>query len=62
MKRKMLPYGSLLKRVFNKYIPTRRGNNQIPKKQDKKNLKRAVKKSERQSVRKLIRSEVLQLC
>lgn len=59
MKRKILPYGSLLKRVRNKYIATRRVNNQIPKKQDKQNSKRAVKKSERQAVRAFIRDEVL---
>jgi hypothetical protein len=62
MKRKILPYGSLLKRVFNKYIPTKRGNTQFPKKQDKVNQKRAVKKSERQVVRKIIKNEVLQSC
>ncbi len=50
MKRKILPYGSLLKRVFGKYVP---------KKQDKQNSKRAVKKSERQAVRAFIRDEVL---
>ena len=59
MKRKILPHGSLLKRVRNKYIATRRVNNQIPRKQDKQNSKRAVKKSERQAVRAFIRDEVL---
>lgn len=59
MKRKILQYGSLLKRVFGKYVPTKRGNTQFPKKQDKQNSKRAVKKSERQAVRAFIRDEVL---
>ena len=49
MKRKILQYGSLLKRVFGKYVP---------KKQDKQS-KHAVKKSERQAVRAFIRDEVL---
>jgi len=62
MKRKILPYGSLLKRVFGKYFSRNKGHTLATNKQDKINYKRAAKKSERQLVRKMIKNEVSQSC